>query len=238
MQIIKVRTTQNVQIDYPVAGLFDRILAFLVDGLIMVAYFILAISLSVYFAGKSTVATVVIVMLYLPVFLYNLIFEIAMNGQTPGKKVLEIKVVRLDGGSPTIGNYILRWILRPIDIIFSGSVAIIFILFTQFGQRLGDLAAGTTVIKTIQKRAPTSQKIIEDLQENYQPQFPQVIHFSEKDITVIKEVLQVNAQFGNTEPMDTLTEKIKAMHGIQTDMPPITFLRTVLKDYHYISSVM
>jgi uncharacterized RDD family membrane protein YckC len=235
MQSIKVRTTQNVLIDYPVAGVFDRILAFLLDMVILIAYLILVISVSALHLG---VDQWLLVILYLPFFFYNLIFEIAMHGQTLGKRVLAIRVVRLDGEPPTIGNYVLRWILWPVDVLFSGSIAVTCILFTENGQRLGDIASGTTVIKLINPGALTGQKIIQDLKEDYQPQFPQVIYFSEKDISVIKEALDVNQVFGNTMPIDALSGKIQSLHGISTDLPPVTFLRTVLKDYHYLSSSM
>jgi len=83
MQTIKVRTTQNVLIDYPIAGLFDRILAFLLDFLIWIAYFVLAFSI---FGALNFLSTWLMILLYFPLFFYHLIFEIAMNGQSPGKR--------------------------------------------------------------------------------------------------------------------------------------------------------
>ena len=149
-----------------------------------------------------------------------------------------IRVVRLDGDSPTLANYILRWILWPVDVLFSGSVAITFILLTQQGQRLGDVAAGTTVIKLTNPGMLRGQAIIQSLQQDYQPQFPQVIHLSDKDIALIKEALAVNIELGNTRPMEVISEKIRRLHGINTDMPVLTFLNTVLKDYHYLTSTL
>ena len=99
-------------------------------------------------------------LIYLPVFFYNLAFEILMNGQTLGKRALNIKVVRLDGTSPTIANYIFRFILWPIDVFLSGSIAITLISLTKNGQRLGDLAGGTTVVKLTQRGQVTSQQIV------------------------------------------------------------------------------
>lgn len=233
MQTIRVRTTQNVLIDYPIAGLFDRILAFVLDSLIFVAYLILTFSI---LGSAGLLDTWVLILVYLPIFFYNLIFEIAMNGQSPGKRGMNIRVVRLDGDSPTIGNYIIRWILWPIDVLFSGSVAITLILLTQYGQRLGDVAAGTAVVKMTNRGVLKSQEIIKALKEDYVPQFPQVINLSDKDISLIKEALQVNIQLGNTTPMEKISDKIREIHGIRTDMPVLTFLNTVLKDYHHLTS--
>jgi len=226
-------TTQNVLIDYPIAGLFDRILAFLLDFLIWIAYFVLAFSI---FGALNFLSTWLMILLYFPLFFYHLIFEIAMNGQSPGKRALGIRVVRLDGDSPTIANYILRWILWPVDVLFSGSVAITFILLTQQGQRLGDIAAGTTVIKMTTPGLLKGQEIIQALQQDYQPQFPQVVHLSDQDISLIKEAVAFNMELGNTRPMEVISEKIRRLHGIHTDMPVLTFLNTVLKDYHYLTS--
>jgi len=235
MQTINVRTTQNVLIDYPIAGLFDRIFAFFIDLVIFVAYLILAF----YVAGKlQIVSDWVSILIYLPAFFYTLVFEISMNGQTPGKRALEIKVVRLDGNSPTIANYIMRFILWPVDVLLSGSIAITFILLTKNGQRLGDLAAGTTVVKLTKRGVLTGQEIVQNLTQDYQPQFPQVIHLTDRDIGVIKEVLNLNVTLGNDKPVYALAAKIMSLHGIQTDMPPVKFLYTVLKDYHHLTSSM
>src|SRR5258706_8910407 len=157
MQTIRVRTTQNVLIDYPIAGLFDRILAFVLDCLVFFAYFILAFSI---FGAFNFLNSWLVILLYLPIFFYHLTFEIAMNGQSPGKRAMGIRVVRLDGDSPTLANYILRWILWPVDVLFSGSVAITCILLTEQGQRLGDVAAGTTVIKLTNPGPFKGQEII------------------------------------------------------------------------------
>lgn len=235
MQTINVRTTQNVLIDYPIAELFDRIFAFLIDLIIFIAYLILAFYVT---SRLGIVSDWVSVLIYLPAFFYTLIFEIAMNGQTPGKRAKDLKVVRLDGNSPTIANYIMRFILWPIDVILSGSIAITFILLTKNGQRLGDLAAGTTVVKLTKRGVLTGQEIVQNLTEDYQPLFPQVIHMTDKDIGVIKEALHLNVTLGNDKPVYALAAKIMSLHGIQTDMPPVKFLYTVLKDYHHLTSAM
>jgi uncharacterized RDD family membrane protein YckC len=235
MPTINVRTTQNVLINYQVAGVWDRILAFFIDLLIFIAYLIVAFFLM---ARLNFLSDWLAILIYLPVFFYNLAFEILMNGQTPGKRATDLKVVRLDGESPTIANYILRFLLWPVDVIFFGSVAITFILLTPFGQRLGDLAGGTTVVKMKAQAPLSSSQILKGMSEEYIPQFPQIVHLSDNDITLIKEALKVNVELGNSKPMLILTEKIKTMLGIQTDLPPVKFLYTVLKDYQHFTSSM
>lgn len=233
MQTIKVQTTQNVFIDYPVAGVFDRILAFLLDMLIWIAYLILAFFI---LALVRMIDEWVTILIYLPVFFYNLAFEILMNGQTPGKRALNIRVVRLDGTSPTIANYILRFILWPIDIVLWGSVAITLISLTKNGQRLGDLAGGTTVIKQTKKGTVTSQHIVESLKEEYVPVFPQTIYLNDRDIQLIKDVLELDQNIDTVQPLMVAFEKVKSTLGVETNLPAEQFLQTVLKDYHYLTS--
>jgi uncharacterized RDD family membrane protein YckC len=235
MPTINVRTTQNVLINYQVAGVWDRILAFFIDGLIFVAYLILAFFL---LAASNLLTDWLWILIYLPVFFYNLAFEILMNGQTPGKRATDLKVVRLDGNSPTIANYILRFVLWPVDVLFMGSVAITFILLTPFGQRLGDLAGGTTVVKMKVQVPLTSSQILKGMTDEYIPQFPQIVNLSDNDINIIKEALKVNVELGNEKPILILTEKIKTMLGIQSDLPPVKFLYTILKDYQHFTSSM
>lgn len=233
MQKVTIRTAQNVLIDYPVAGLVHRILAFIIDIFILGTYAIVVFFIIIQ-AGLQE--QWVLLLFYFPVFFYDLFFEIAMNGQSLGKKALDLRVVRIDGSNPTIGNYILRWLLKPIDIAFSGSVAVTCILLTRYGQRLGDLAGGTTVVKLVSVGNVTSQQIIQQLDESYQPVFNQVTQLSDQDINLIKKALEVNRTLGNMQPAIQLESRIKSMLGIESDMPPVKFLYTIIKDYSHLTS--
>jgi uncharacterized RDD family membrane protein YckC len=235
MPTINVRTTQNVLIQYQVAGLWDRILAFLIDGAIFFAYLvIMQMIMSESGLSQGWITTII----YLPIFLYNLLFEILMNGQTPGKMAIQLRVVRLDGNSPTILNYLFRFLLWPIDVIMAGSVAITCIVLTPNAQRLGDIAGGTTVVKLKAVASHSANQILKSIEEGYVVQFPQVVNLSDQDIKLIKEVLHVNLQFANSEPRNILTAKIKVLLGIDSDMPPVNFLYTILKDYQHLTSQM
>src|SRR5690606_12148888 len=93
--------------------------------------------------------TVVTNLLYLPVlFLYNLVCETFFGGQSIGKKSMGIKVVKMNGHNPTVGDCLLRWCLRIVDIGASlGALAAILVSSSEKGQRLGDMAANTVVIR-------------------------------------------------------------------------------------------
>lgn len=235
MQTVTIRTTQNVVILYPAASLGDRIFAYLIDLAIIITYFIL-MAFAISYLGISS-AALFITLFVIPPFLYHVLFEIFMNGQSPGKKQMGIKVVRLDGTPPTIGNYIIRWLLRLIEIdLMSGAIAMLTIAISGKGQRLGDLAAGTAVVKLVKQREVTASEVFTPPDETYVPVFHQAVQLNDRDIELIRQALEVNRTTGNDRPLQRVTEKIKSLLGIQTDMPPVKFLYTIVKDYSHITS--
>ena len=235
MQTVKVRTTQNVVIEYPVASLGDRILAFLIDGLIIFGYYVLVIFL---LAGTNAFSTASFIgLMIVPAFLYHLLFEIFMNGQSPGKRQMNIKVVRMDGTPATIGNYIIRWLLRLIEIdLMSGAIAMLTIAISGKGQRLGDLAAGTTVVKLVEQREVNAKEVFTFAEEQYIPTYPQVVQLTDQDIELIQQALEVNRSTGNYQPVLAIVQKVQSKLGIQTDLPPVKFLYIVIKDYGHITA--
>ena len=235
MQSIQVRTTQNVFIHYPLASVGDRILAYLLDQIILIVYSIATgvllfnIDIDQWWVWSLIIG--------LPWLFYSLLFEIFMNGQSPGKSVMNIKVIRLNGTPPTIGDYILRWIFRFIDFwIFSGAVALIFIALGGKGQRLGDVVAGTSVVKLIEQKEITAKEVFVTADVAYAPIFGQATQLNERDIEIIQRALEVNRDLGNPKPMLAVTEKIKTQLGIQTDLPPVKFLYTLIKDFNHLTS--
>jgi uncharacterized RDD family membrane protein YckC len=235
MQTIRVRTTQNVFIEYPLGSVGDRILGHLIDRVILILYtiFIVAILLSV----EVETGYIWLLLLGFPWLLYNVLFEIFMNGQTPGNQMMKTKVVRLDGTPPTVGDYIMRWIFGFVDFyILSGAIAVIIIAMGGKGQRLGDVVAGTSVVKLIEQQQISAEKVFVAAEEEYTPTFSQVINLTEKDIELIQRALEANRDQGNVQPAIMITEKIKSLLSIQTDMPPVKFLYTIIKDYQTITA--
>lgn len=235
MFTIPVRTAQNVFIHYPVASIGDRILAHLLDSLIKVLYIVLIVVLLINSALEEM--WVVYLLFALPFIFYTLAFEIFMNGQTPGKRALDIQVVRLDGTTPTIGGYVARWLFALIEFSFmSGLIAVIIILISGKGQRLGDMVGGTSVVKLIPQQAVTSRDVFVSPETEYQPTFMQVMALSAQDIELIQQALEVNRNQGNDKPVLMATDRVKSLLNIQTDMPPVKFLYTIVKDYQHFAS--
>jgi hypothetical protein len=158
-----------------------------------------------------------------------------MEGQSFGMKSVRTKVIRLDGNQPSIGNYLLRWLLRPVDIfMFYGGVAIVTILINGKGQRLGDIAAGTTVIK-MKKPVKLSDTILAQSADTYVPVFTQVEKLTDREIAIIVETLSVFKYQGKIMPVQVVAKKIKEVLQIETNMKPWDFLKTVVKDYNHIT---
>ena len=245
MQTIEIQTAQNVNIEYPVASIGDRVVAAIIDQLIMVGYLIAIIFLYIWLLNVTEGSAIYFpvayfVILFLPLFFYHLLCETFLNGQSFGKKIMKMRVVKLDGSQAGIGSYFLRWILAPIDIYFTyGSVGLITMLINGKGQRLGDLAANTTVVK-LKAEAKLDDTILRATPVDYNVKFPEVSNLSDKDISIVKEVLDLNYKSPDVLVYERILHKtkeaIEKKIGVSSGMHPLTFLDTVLKDYNYLLS--
>ncbi len=234
MDNFQIETAQNVSIQQNVANVSTRIGAFLIDIFIIAGYYIIIILImNALDLPMGMDLWAIYLLLGLPVFFYSLLFEVLMNGQTPGKYLNKIRVVKIDGSKPTFGSYLLRWMLRLIDIsIASGSIALLTILLNGKGQRLGDLAAGTTVISE-KKQITIEDTLVAEIPIEYVPTYPQVTMLSDIDIQTIKELYRNAKQKGNHGVIVKLHQKILNITDIKTELKPIEFVDIVIKDYNY-----
>ena len=228
-----ISTSQNVTIQYEVAGLGERILARIIDGLIKFGYIIGLVLIGFTLKDLGDGLIVLLVILALPILLYSLLFETLMQGQTPGKRFRKIKVVKIDGDQASFSAYFLRWLFLLIDAnILYGIIGILTIAINKKGQRLGDIVASTTVIKesdTVSLRDTIYEKLNSDHQVTYQ----EVTRLSAEDVAVIKKVLNTPEYQDNYDMVYTLTNKIQSKMNItRTETFPADFLKTVIKDYN------
>jgi uncharacterized RDD family membrane protein YckC len=234
MDNISIQTTQNVDIEYEVASVGDRILATLLDYLFFMAYIFLLLIVGRLTGGRIFESIAVVVIMMLPILLYDLVLETIFQGKSLGKMIMKIKVVKIDGTQPTFSSYLIRWLFRIIDTrIFSGLIALLTVVLNGKGQRLGDIAAGTTVIKLKQK-VTINDTILNRTKPDYTIVFEEVARLSDNDIAIIKDVMRLSLQTDNFEAIEKLAKKTKLAMGITTNLPNNQFLATVVQDYsHY-----
>ncbi len=235
MQRIQVQTAQNVKIAYELASVGDRIIAFLID-IILIGTILMGYSFFLNFINLQ-ISTALTILLAIPFLLYHLLFEIFFNGQSIGKMAMKMKVVMMDGSQPTIGAFIIRWLFRVLDITgTSGSVALVTILISGKGQRLGDIAAGTTVVKLHTQVPVARHELIKQEKSNYIVSYGKVEQLSDSDIAVILESLKIFRNTGNRQPVEATEQKLKILLSIDSDLPTIKFLYTIVRDYNHLTS--
>ncbi len=233
MDNFQIETAQNITLQQNAAHITTRIGSYLLDALIIVLYVIVLMFVMGWLNIDEGFTLYVFGTIFgLPIFFYSLLFEVLLNGQTPGKIINKLRVVKLDGTKPTFGSYLLRWMLRVIDFnLASGSVAVLTILLNGKGQRLGDIAGGTTVIS--ERKRVTLNTLGVDVASDYKPTFPQVTTLSDSDIQTIKELYRKSKRTRNHKIILKLHVKIIEITNIKTDLQPMDFVELVIKDYNY-----
>ena len=169
--------------------------------------------------------------------LYDLLFEVFMNGQSLGKRAMNIRVLSLDGTPPALGAYIMRWMFRLIDTgIFGSMVALIVAAVNGKGQRVGDIAANTAVVK-LKQTVSLAQLKQDKLQDDYVPMFPEASLLSDRDVVTIRAVLKKGRDENNSLLVWEAAQKVKEVIGVQTDMDNMKFLQQLLQDHTYLMTV-
>jgi hypothetical protein len=167
---------------------------------------------------------------------YDLLTEIFLNGQSIGKRAAKIKVISLTGTRPSVGQYILRWIFRIIDFgITAGTAAIFCVAFSDKKQRVGDMVAGTTLVRTSLKNK-FDDLVFKPTHEDYVPTYTEVSQLTDRDITLILDVIKNFNRTRNSGLVYKLALKLKAVLNISypSDINEYQFLEMVLNDYNVI----
>lgn len=238
MRTIDITTTQNVTIQYELADLKDRFLAWLIDIIIITVSAIL-LALIIFTALSSERAAVyfqILVLIPLVLF-YSLVSEIVLDGRSIGKIALGLRVVKLNGRQPSLSDYLFRWAFRGLDIYFSiGALGAVLISSSARAQRMGDIVSNTVVVRTNPKLNFKLNDIMRiNTMENYEPKYPEVRRFTEDDMLLVKQTIERARKYPNDShkaAVKLLVEKLTAEMGIA---PPksdyLGFLRNLVSDY-------
>lgn len=194
-------------------------------------------------------------LLILPVTTYHLLSEVFMNGQSIGKKLMGIMVVSSDGRSASFSQYLLRWLLRLIDLgfiiglisvlmqgIFMGVLFItgnilsgVLLLSSDQHQRLGDWVAGTVVVL---KKNPfrLDDTIFQELNiQEFRVTYPQVMQLTDRDINIINNALNRHRKSSMHKHLDSIAMKVMEALNIHHNQTSVEFLTTLMKDYNYLT---
>jgi uncharacterized RDD family membrane protein YckC len=242
MQTIKVTTTQNIDIDYTLAGIGERTLARVIDYAIFFGvYFACFIVGAVIFTNNFDITKerIIVVIWLIVCVLYDLVAEVFFNGQSVGKAAMKIKVISLNGHRPSVGQYLLRWVFRLVDFGVSfGSAAMITFIFSDNNQRIGDVVAGTTVVRL----TPTTQYhdlvfIPVNAEGEHLVSYPEASQLTDEDVVLIHDVIRNFNRTRNSMMIYKLAVRIrKFLNVVQpSKINEYQFLEIILADYNYLT---
>lgn len=244
MSELSITTTQNVKINFKAASTGERIGAYLLDLIIKIAYLIVIGLVFFYWLRLDKIIDTldewsiraVFIIISLPIIVYTITLESIFEGQTIGKKLVKIKVVKIDGYQAGFGDYLMRWFFRLLD---TSIIGLITMISSKKSQRLGDMVAGTAVI-TLKNKIDISHTILEEIGDAYVPTYPLVIKLSDNDMRIIKETFLMAEEKNDYEIIYKLVHKIEKVAGIKNQSigDPADFIRTVLKDYNFYTQNM
>lgn len=261
MQKLKLTTDQYVPIEVELAGIGSRLLAVLVDLIVILAYllimsfvFLVVFTTSFNFFEASSYdfwSFLLVFTIILPFVLYTPLLEYFTKGQTVGKMALGIRVTKINGENAKFKDYFTRWLFRPYEVYilafsFNGLGIILFIASFFFdtliasisnkNQRIGDFMGNTVVVRQRPKQIYSVRDIISSRKsKDYQPTYMGISMYTDEDMMLVKRVISRVESYKNKA---SKALAIELADRIATDLnleetPPkkLQFLKTVLKDY-------
>ncbi len=248
MEGVHITTSQNVTIDYNLADIGTRVLARILDAIFMAVYGVIfyMIFFGVLATGKDETfrflfendgALLILFgfLISLPIICYSLWAPYFMQGQTFGKKILQIKIVRMNGEEASFGTYFVRWLLNVVDSLFYNILGLIVMASNNKRQRVADLVAKTVVISTKQQ-LHVDQTILSQIEDVYQPKFSQVLRLSDRDAQIINSSMVRARMSRDINLVKKLRSKIEqVIQEYKPEMSDVEYVETVLKDYQYFS---
>ena len=239
MSELQINTTQNVKITFTAAGAGERLSAFVIDMSIKIGYLTVLSNMFGVFENMDEWSQIAInTLLGFPVMFYTLALESLFNGQTLGKRIMKIRLVKIDGYQASFSDYAVRWFFRIVDIYIFG-LGLFVIASNKKSQRIGDMAAGTAVI-ILKDKVNISHTILEQLTDDYKPTYPTVIKLSDNDARIIKEAFNTSKLITDYKTLIKLRKKIIEVTGIKEvrQSSDIEFIAVVLKDYNFYTQDM
>lgn len=174
-----------------------------------------------------------VVLLFVPIIFYSLLWELLNHGQTPGKQLIKLRVVKTDGSSPSLGALVMRWLLWIADGPTLGFLGIFVMLVTRNHQRFGDMAAGTMVIKLASyNKISVTLDEFDHLSPDYKPFYPQAADLSLEQVNLITQALKGHPADPHVAALaDKVRQVLAITHVRETNS--YDFLERVARDYQF-----
>jgi uncharacterized RDD family membrane protein YckC len=231
LDIFNISTSQNVTIQFNLASVGERAVAWVIDLAIMLSLYGLGFDIfSSGFNISITENSYGILLVLLPILLYHFLFEWLGQGASPGKRLMKLKVVMQDGSSPSLGAYAARHITRPFEFLVVPGLAFLVYLFSGTGQRLGDMLAQTLVVRN-QNRVQLKSQTVKALPDDYKPVFKAAQNLRPSDIQIVRDVAKIYMESLNPKILAELREQMEATLNTQSELKDIPYIQQVVNDY-------
>jgi uncharacterized RDD family membrane protein YckC len=233
-EFLSIDTPENVIFAYEVVGIGSRFMAGLIDTLILAGLLLLVDSGLVllldrlFAAAQSWVAALAGLLSFAIFWGYYLFFELTWNGQSPGKRRIGIRVIRRDGTPITLVESLVRNLVRVVDFLPAGyGVGIITMFIHPQSCRLGDLAAGTLVVReqeevtlaslhSVPRPAPVTTDLPTDQAASPWP----VERLTPADVQLATDFLQRRAGLANAEVLAlAIAQRLLGRMGLAEQAP-------------------
>lgn len=265
MSVVRISTNFNIELDFISPPFYKRLLAWMVDMVILIFYIFVASEFYQWFSAQSYSKNASVnlwaigLVLLLPLLLYHVVCEVTMNGQSIGKKIMHIRVINENGGRPGLGQFIIRWLIRTSDFTlflmiimipyaqyygpqiywaFGGAVALLItdiVLVNSKKQQRLGDIVAHTLLISTKQKETINDTVFLEVAPSYVPSFPQVMHLSDRDMNALKGILDAAKKRHDYTMAELAGEKIKTHLKIETTLSPFDFLEVLLKDYNYLS---
>jgi uncharacterized RDD family membrane protein YckC len=152
----QIITPEQVSFRYTIAGPVARCMAWLIDQLIIWMGYVIIVLLFARLGGHFGMA-LILLGIFLLDFSYFTLFELRWMGQSPGKRLFQLRVISSRGSKLRFTDVLVRNLMRPVDLLpYAMVVGGITSLVDRWHRRLGDLVADTIVIRNTRQTLPKS----------------------------------------------------------------------------------
>lgn len=217
MKKIKITTPENIEVEYTLADVASRTAAAIIDLLIMGA-FLLLLFIADFLIGRYApdfwanyygwIVGISLLVYAILNFGFYIFMELSMNGRTPGKKLLKLRAIRINGQPLTLKHSAIRNIFKIL--IDSFGVGVVTMFFSKEHRRSGDFAASTIVIMDDEVVKPVTLQSLQKVNEHFS------YYFTEEELKLLREYeerkgrLEDSSQLRN-EMIAYFTEKFQRL---------------------------